>query len=100
MDGLPGPHGARVRLIADALHKLTGRPPVVDRTRHGATRLSVRVTEQPDQTQTLAMLRVLALGDRYGHTETARWQRVWVEISDRTAPLPAPLHTFPERPEN
>ncbi|BAJ32553.1 MULTISPECIES: hypothetical protein [Kitasatospora] len=86
MDEQSAQHGERVSRIADALHKLTGRPPVVDRTRTGATRLSVRVSEQPDATQALAVLRVLSLGDRFGHSDNARWERVWVEIADRPAP--------------
>ncbi|RAJ46370.1 hypothetical protein K353_00748 [Kitasatospora sp. SolWspMP-SS2h] len=87
MDGQSSRHGDRVSRVADALHKLTGRPPVVDRTRTGATRLSVGVGEHPDRTQTLAVLRVLSLGDRFGHSDNARWERVWVEIADDT---PAP----------
>ncbi|RKE22851.1 hypothetical protein [Streptomyces sp. TLI_171] len=83
MDGRTGWHGDRdrARRIADALHRLTGRPPVAHRTRTGATRLFVRVTEQPDDAQALALLRVLGLGDRFGHSDTARWERLWVEIA-------------------
>lgn len=86
MGGEPDRSSERVRRISDALHKLTGRPPVVDRTRTGATRLSVRVVEQPDRTQTLAVLRVLGLGDRFGHSDNARWPHIWVEIADRPDP--------------
>ena len=91
MDGRPEPHGDRVRMITDALHKLTGHQPLVERPHGlGATRISVRVTEQPDATQTVAVLRVLRLGDRFGHSESARWERIWAEVSDRAAPRPAP----------
>ncbi|MEV7215198.1 hypothetical protein AB0O31_19145 [Kitasatospora cineracea] len=83
MDGEPAHNSERVRRISDALHKLTGLPPVVSRTRTGATRLSVRVIEQPDRTQTLAVLRILGLGDRFGHSHNARWPHIWVEIVDR-----------------
>ncbi|QKW23115.1 hypothetical protein HUT16_32090 [Kitasatospora sp. NA04385] len=90
MDGLSGPADERVRWIGDALHKLTGTEPTLDRSRAGCTRLSVRVTEQPDRTQTLAVLRILRLGDRFGHTETARWERIWVEVCDQPAQPAAP----------
>ncbi|KDN81410.1 hypothetical protein [Kitasatospora cheerisanensis] len=87
MGGQQSWHGdrARARRIADALHKLTGHPPVVDRTRTGATRVSVRVAERADRTQTLAVLRVLGQGDSFGHDRTARWEKVWVEVADRAA---------------
>ncbi|WP_344552843.1 hypothetical protein, partial [Kitasatospora saccharophila] len=97
MDGRTGTHGDRVRMITDALHKLTGEPPTVERPHGaGATRISVRVTEQPDETQTLAVLRVLRLGDRFGHSERARWERIWVEVADRPRPGPGP--TAPAAP--
>lgn len=74
--------GPRTRRITDALHKLTGRRPSVERSGDGGTRILLRVIEQPDATQTLAVLRILALGDTYGHDRTARWQKLWVDVAE------------------
>ncbi|MGW4379509.1 hypothetical protein [Kitasatospora sp. NPDC004531] len=75
----------RVRRIADALHKLTGHRPTQD-TRKGVTKISLQVVDRPDRAQTQAVLRVLGYGDRFGHSRTARWERVWVEVGE---PRPA-----------
>ncbi|MFD8482074.1 hypothetical protein [Kitasatospora sp. NPDC059673] len=90
MGGQQGWHGdrERTRRITEALHKLTGRRPLVERGRKkGTTKVSVKVAERPDSTQTLALLRVLRHGDRFGHNRTARWEHVWVEVAE---PLPTP----------
>ncbi|MFJ5926082.1 hypothetical protein ACIQF6_26085 [Kitasatospora sp. NPDC092948] len=100
MDGQQGWHGdrgrQRARRIADALHKLTGIEPLVERDRAGGgTKVSLKVAERPDHTQTLAVLRVLRHGDRFGHSRTARWERVWVVVDAPSAarpdPAPAPV---------
>ncbi|GGQ98432.1 hypothetical protein [Kitasatospora griseola] len=98
MGGQQGWHGERerdqerARRIADALHKLTGRRPLVEHDRNGgATKVSLKVVERPDRTQTLAVLRVLRHGDRFGHARTARWEHVWVEVGARRGAGSAPV---------
>ncbi|MFD7644389.1 hypothetical protein ACFV4P_27525 [Kitasatospora sp. NPDC059795] len=76
---------ARIRRIEDALHKLMGRKPLSE-TRGGVTTVSLKIDEHPDRTQTQAVLRVLGYGDRFGHSRTARWERIWVEVGG-----PAPV---------
>ncbi|MEV4557748.1 hypothetical protein AB0K51_12200 [Kitasatospora sp. NPDC049285] len=96
MGAEPGWHGDRLRArrIADALHKLTGRQPAVAWIRDGGTRVTVRVAEPPDAARTLAVLRLLDLGDRFGHSDSARWERLWVEVSG----VPDPAAAVRDRP--
>ncbi|WP_231873186.1 MULTISPECIES: hypothetical protein [Kitasatospora] len=39
---------------------------------------------------TLAVIRVLARGDRFGHTSKAGWERLWAEV-DQAPESKAPL---------
>ncbi|BAJ29791.1 hypothetical protein KSE_39970 [Kitasatospora setae KM-6054] len=92
----PLPHNgvsaeARVRWITDALHRLTGRPAAAVRLRGGVVRVTVRI-EAPGASGelTLAVIRVLARGDRFGHTSKAGWERLWAEV-DQAPESKAPL---------
>ncbi|MFJ5883018.1 hypothetical protein [Kitasatospora cineracea] len=71
----------RADRIAAALHRLTGRPAATTRVRGGALRVTLRI-DSPDVSaeSALAMIRVLSLGDRYGHSTTGGWERVWAEV--------------------
>ncbi|MFG2692439.1 hypothetical protein [Kitasatospora sp. NPDC048407] len=68
----------RARWIADALSELGGRPAVATESLSGGVRVTLRVAEEV----TPAIRRVLDLGDRFGHANSGRWERVWVEVDE------------------
>nr|WP_202523838.1 hypothetical protein [Kitasatospora sp. SID7827] len=76
-DGSPAERAAR---IGGALHRLTGREPVVEQVGGGAFRVTARVTGLPDEAVAAAVLGVLRTGDRFGHSRTGRWERLWAEV--------------------
>ncbi|MFD8481208.1 hypothetical protein [Kitasatospora sp. NPDC059673] len=75
---------ARARQLAHALRELTGGQAAITPSRRGGLRVTLRVTAQPDQALAEAVARVLARGDRFGHSRSRRWERLWAEID----PLP------------
>ncbi|KDN81731.1 hypothetical protein [Kitasatospora cheerisanensis] len=71
----------RARWIANALSRLAGRPAVTTEARGGGIRVTLRVTASDRAAElTAALLRVLRRGDRFGHADSARWERVWAEV--------------------
>ncbi|MFE1320307.1 hypothetical protein [Kitasatospora phosalacinea] len=91
--GGQGGRGAaeRARWIGSTLHRLTGRPPAVERLGGGGFRVTARVVEQPDAAVAAAVLRALGAGDRFGHRKGERWESLWAEVD------PAPADLVPER---
>ncbi|BAJ26830.1 MULTISPECIES: hypothetical protein [Kitasatospora] len=79
---------ARARWIGDALHKLTGSPPLVEQVPGGGYRVTVRVVEPPDPAVAAAVLRVLGTADRFGHRDRRQRERLWAEVGP---PPPPPL---------
>ncbi|MDH6578242.1 hypothetical protein [Kitasatospora sp. MAP5-34] len=71
---------AEAREIAKALYLLTGQRPSVTRADSGGLKVSVRVVGSYDEALTVALIRVLERGDRYGHRKAERWEYVWTEI--------------------
>ncbi len=71
---------ARAREIAKGLHLLYGRPPSITWTEEGHLRVSLRLREQPDEALTMATLRVMEQGDRYGHINRLDWQAIWADV--------------------
>ncbi|MDR3033649.1 MAG: hypothetical protein LBV78_11190 [Kitasatospora sp.] len=78
-----GDAGERARWIGGALHRLTGRQPLVEGTGDGGFRITARVVERPDSAVAAAVLRVLGAGDRFGHGRNERWEHLWAEIDPR-----------------
>lgn len=77
--------GLRVQWIADALHRLSGRPAASVRLRGGVVRVTLRIESSAASAElTMALLRVLSRGDRFGHSTKAGWERIWAEV-DQTS---------------
>ncbi|MEU3493411.1 hypothetical protein ABZ747_07920 [Kitasatospora cineracea] len=73
-------HAGRAQWIGDALHKLTGHRPLVERVPGGGYRVTLHVVEHPDAATTVAVLRVLGRGDRFGYRDRRSRERLWVEV--------------------
>ncbi|MFE1318377.1 hypothetical protein [Kitasatospora phosalacinea] len=75
----------RARWIGDALHKLTGHRPLVERLPGGAHRVTLRIVEHPDAAVATAVLRVLGTADRFGHRDERQQERLWAEVDPPSA---------------
>ncbi|WP_282205934.1 hypothetical protein [Kitasatospora fiedleri] len=88
-DARPAPAGGsaeRARWIGGALHRLTGRQPLVRRTGDGGFRITTRITDPPDSALVAEVLGVLGAGDRFGHSKNERWEHLWAEVDPQPQP--------------
>ncbi|MGW4381189.1 hypothetical protein [Kitasatospora sp. NPDC004531] len=75
--------------IAAALGELGGRPAVTTESRSGGIRVTLRVRDAEGAAGEPEVLRVLGWGDRFGHVNSGRWERVWAEVDE---PFPQGWH--------
>ncbi|MFK0195484.1 hypothetical protein [Kitasatospora sp. NPDC090308] len=83
-----GTSAERARWIGGALHRLTGRQPLVRHTGDGGFRITTRITGPEDSALVAAVLRVLGAGDRFGHSKNERWEHLWAEVGPQPEPEP------------
>ncbi|MFF0293134.1 hypothetical protein ACFYST_08085 [Kitasatospora sp. NPDC004614] len=72
----------RAEWIADALQRLLKRPALIKEIEGGGREVTIRIDQDsvPTNAMTLAVIRILGCGDDYGHSKTARWERVWAKV--------------------